>query len=70
MPLTPAGGHSENAAKPGGVYSGGFPTNAELSYQILYHPDFIRGCCTTAFLDEHLPELLEFRRRLEEETKV
>ena len=48
----------------------GFPTNAELSYQILYHPDFIRGCCTTAFLDEHLPELLEFRRRLEEETKV
>lgn len=47
----------------------GFPTNAELSYQILYHPDFIRGCCTTAFLDEYLPELLEFSRRLEEETK-
>ena len=47
----------------------GFPTNAELSYQILYHPDFIRGCCTTAFLEEHLPELLEFSRRLEEETK-
>ena len=44
----------------------GFPTNAELTYQILYHPEFIRGCCTTAFLEEHLPELLEFRRRLEE----
>lgn len=44
----------------------GFPTNAELSYQILYHPVFVRGNCTTAFLDEHLPELLDFSRRLEE----
>ena len=44
----------------------GFPTNAELSYQILYHPVFVRGGCTTAFLDEHLPELLEFGRRLAE----
>ena len=44
----------------------GFPTNAELSYQILYHPVFIRGACTTAFLEEHLPELLDFSRRLSE----
>jgi len=44
----------------------GFPTNAELSYQILYHPVFIRGACTTAFLDDHLPELLDFSRRLSE----
>ena len=44
----------------------GFPTNAELSYQILYHPIFVRGGCTTAFLDEHLPELLDFSRRVEE----
>ena len=44
----------------------GFPTNAELSYQILHHPVFVRGACTTAFLDEHLPELLEFSRRLSE----
>jgi len=44
----------------------GFPTNAELSYQILYHPAFIRGACTTAFLDDHLPELLDFSRRLSE----
>ncbi len=44
----------------------GFPTNAELSYEILYHPVFIRGGCTTAFLAEHLPELLEFNRRLAE----
>ena len=44
----------------------GFPTNAELSYQILYHPIFVRGGCTTAFLDAHLPELLDFSRRVEE----
>ncbi len=44
----------------------GFPTNAELSYQILYHPVFLRGACTTAFLDEHLPELLDFSRQLSE----
>ena len=44
----------------------GFPTNAELSYQILYHPVFVRGACTTAFLDEHLPDLLDFSRRVRE----
>ena len=42
----------------------GFPINAELSYQIMYHPVFVRGGCTTAFLDEHLPELLDFSRRV------
>ena len=41
----------------------GFPTNAELSYEILYHPAFARGRYTTAFLDEHLPALLDFSRR-------
>ena len=45
----------------------GFPTNAELSYQILYHPTFIRGSCTTAFLEENLSALLDFARRLNEE---
>ena len=44
----------------------GFPTNVELSYQILYHPVFVRGGCTTAFLDENLPRLLEFNQRLSE----
>ena len=44
----------------------GFPTNAELSYQILYHPTFVRGACTTAFLNENLPSLLDFSRRLSE----
>ena len=42
----------------------GFATNAELSYQILYHPAFIRGTATTAFLEESLPELLDFYNRL------
>lgn len=44
----------------------GITTNADLAHEILYHPTFIRGGCTTAFLDESLPELLEFDRRLQE----
>lgn len=44
----------------------GFPTNAELSYEILYHPAFVRGRCSTAFLEEHLTELLDFSRRVHE----
>ena len=44
----------------------GFPTNAELSYEILFHPVFVRGRCTTGFLDAHLTELLDFSRRVEE----
>lgn len=47
----------------------GFPTNAELSYQILYHPAFIRGSCTIAFLPENLPQLLDFGRRLDKEAE-
>lgn len=45
----------------------GVQTNAELSYQILYYPAFIRGACTTAFLEESLPELLDFNRRVNQE---
>ena len=45
----------------------GVPTNAELSYQILYYPAFIRGACTTAFLEECLPELVDFNRRVHQE---
>ena len=44
----------------------GFPTTAELCYEILYHPAFVRGGCTTAFLDECLTNLLDFSRQLEE----
>ena len=44
----------------------GFPTNAELSYQILYHPTFVRGGCTTAFLEENLPRLLDFNCRVDQ----
>ena len=44
----------------------GVPTNAELAHEILYHPTFIRGGCTTAFMDECLPALLEFDKKLRE----
>ena len=44
----------------------GVPTNADLAHEILFHPTFIRGGCTTAFLDECLPALLEFDRKLKE----
>ncbi len=44
----------------------GIPTNTELAHEILYHPTFVRGSCTTAFLDETLPQLLEFDRQLRE----
>ena len=47
----------------------GFPTNAELSHQILYHPAFICGSCTIAFLSESLPQLLDFGRRLDKEAE-
>jgi acetyl-CoA carboxylase biotin carboxylase subunit len=44
----------------------GFPTNAELAYQLLYHPVFVRGGCTTAFMEENLDSLLDFGRRASE----
>ena len=44
----------------------GLQTNAELMHQILYHPVFVRGNYTTAFLDEHLDTLLEWIARVEE----
>lgn len=44
----------------------GLRTNAELLHQILYHPAFVRGGYTTAFLDEHLSEILEWIARIEE----
>lgn len=40
----------------------GFSTNAELSYQILYHPEFVRGHYTTSFLDRNLDKLVEWSR--------
>ena len=44
----------------------GLKTNAELMHQILYHPVFVRGNYTTAFLDEHLDTLLSWIARVEE----
>ena len=43
----------------------GFPTNAMLAHQILYHPDFVRGSVTTAFLEEHLEEFLAWAKEAE-----
>ena len=44
----------------------GLATNAELSHLILHHPDYVRGACTTAFLEQHLQELVDWNRRAEE----
>ena len=33
--------------------------NADLLHQILYHPEFVRGTFTTAFLDENMDTLLK-----------
>lgn len=41
----------------------GFPTNAELSHLILHHPDFVRGACTTGFLERNLDALMAFGRQ-------
>ena len=46
----------------GGLTIEGFPTNAGLSHLILCHPDYVRGVCTTAFLENHLQELLDWDR--------
>ncbi len=48
----------------------GFATNAGLSHLILYHPDFIRGTCTTAFLENHLQELVDWDRKAVESEAV
>lgn len=45
----------------------GLRTNAELMHQIMFHPAFVRGNYSTAFLDEHLPTLLEWIARVEED---
>lgn len=44
----------------------GIHTNAELSYQILHHPVFVRGGATTAFLEEQLPALMDFSKKVDD----
>lgn len=44
----------------------GFQTTAELCYQLMHHTAFVRGGYATDCLDVHLPELLNFSRRLAE----
>ena len=43
----------------------GFATTAELCYEILYHPAFVRGGVSTAFLEENLPALLDFANQVD-----
>ena len=40
--------------------------NTDLLHQIMYHPDFIRGSCTTGFLDANMDALLAWSRSGEE----
>ena len=42
----------------------GITTNTDLAHEILYHPDFIRGRCTTAFMEDCLPSLLAFDQQI------
>ncbi|MDO4333218.1 MAG: acetyl-CoA carboxylase biotin carboxylase subunit [Eubacteriales bacterium] len=44
----------------------GITTNAELAYQILHHPAFVRGNATTVFLEEQLTALLDFSRKADD----
>ena len=44
--------------------------NADLLHQILYHPEFVRGTCTTSFLDENLDTLLKWSSAGDEEDKA
>ena len=39
----------------------GYSTSADLAYLILYHGDYLRGKYDTAFLEEHLEELLSWQ---------
>jgi acetyl-CoA carboxylase biotin carboxylase subunit len=47
----------------------GFQTNAEFSYEILFHPAFVRGGYATDFLDKNMKELLAFSKKLSEQTE-
>ena len=44
--------------------------NADLLHQILYHPEFVRGTFTTAFLDENMDTLLKWSQTGDEEGKA
>jgi acetyl-CoA carboxylase biotin carboxylase subunit len=45
----------------------GIETNAEFSYEMLFHPAFVRGGYSTDFLDRHMAEFLAFSRQLSEQ---
>ena len=45
----------------------GFPTNQDLEYLILYHPEYLKGTYTTSFLERELEGLLALEARAEKE---
>ena len=45
----------------------GIITSADLAHMILYHPDYMKGSYTTAFLEQHMDELLCWNKAKEEE---
>ncbi|WP_437203792.1 pyruvate carboxylase [Planctomicrobium sp. SH664] len=47
----------------------GVKTNIPFLLNVLAHPDFLEGRCTTTFID-HTPELFEFKKRRDRATRI
>ena len=45
----------------------GIHTGADLAHMILYHPDYMKGSYNTAFLEQHMDELLRWNETKEDE---
>lgn len=45
----------------------GINTGADLAHMILYHPDYMKGSYNTAFLEQHMDELLRWNETKEDE---
>ena len=41
----------------------GYPTGAELAHLILYHPAYLKGDYCTSFIEENLPQLLDWMEK-------
>ncbi len=48
----------------------GVITNAEFSYLLLYHPDFIKGNYNTGFLENHIEEILKWDEGADSESSI
>jgi len=45
----------------------GVPTNKDLQYLVMYHPDFLKGSFDTSFMELHGKELVEFNEESRKE---